>query len=62
MAIQRRHPTGSDRKSAAAIVIASGKACKIAVTLAKGMCLRATKKATVAHTSEPVRPNSRRLS
>ena len=62
MALQRRHPTGSARKSAAAIVIASGKACRIAVTLANGICLRAVRKVIVIKISAPTRTNMRRLS
>ena len=62
MALHRRHPMGSARKSAAAIVTASGSACKIAVTLAKGIYLRAVKKAIVVQISAPTRNHIRRMS
>ena len=62
MALHRRHPMGSARKSAAAIVTASGSACKIAVTLAKGIYLRAVKKAIVVQISAPTLNHIRRMS
>ena len=62
MALHRRHPMGSARKSAAAIVTASGSACKIAVTLAKGIYLSAVKKAIVVQISAPTRNHIRRMS
>ena len=61
MAVHRRQPTGSDRKIAAAMVMASGKACKIAVTLAKGIYFKAVKKATIVHISAVTRKKRRRL-
>ena len=53
---------GSARKSAAAIITASGIACKTAVTLANGIYLRAVKKAIVVQISAPTRTHIRRLS
>ena len=62
MALHRPHPVGSARKSAAAIVTPSSSACKIAVTLAKSIYLRAVKIAIVVPISAPTRNHIRRLS
>lgn len=51
MVVRRHQPTGSDRKIAAAMVMASDKACQIAVTLAKGIYFKAVKKATIVNIS-----------
>ena len=51
MASQRRQPTASPRNSAAAMVTVSGSTCRIAVTLASGICASAVRKPIVAPTS-----------
>ena len=55
IALHRRHPTGSPKKIAAAIVMASGRDCNMAVTLASGICFRAVKKVTVVPISAKIR-------
>jgi len=60
----RRHPMGSPKNSAAASVMVSGSACKIAVTLAMGMLNSAVRKKYAAPISPTMRkamlPASRR--
>ena len=58
----RRHPIGSERNSALASVTESGKACKIALTLANGILKSAVRKNHVAPTSINVRRIKRRRS
>ena len=55
IALHRRQPTRSLRNRAAAIVIANGSDCNIAVTFARGIYFRADKKVTVVPISAKIR-------
>ena len=55
IAPHQRQPTFSPKKIAAAIVIANGKDCRIAVTLASGMYLSAVRKVTIVPISANIR-------
>tara|TARA_B100000902_G_C26907076_1_gene715002 strand:+ start:251 stop:712 length:462 start_codon:yes stop_codon:yes gene_type:complete len=61
IALHLRQPTCSPKKIAAAIVIAKGNDCNIAVTFASGMYFSAVRKVTVVPISATIRTIRRRL-